>query len=89
VPRIVVLHNVVELNRWIAGKEERAEAVGSVGGMNVVDLVAKDGSNAVAISADVDDVDAMLAGLASPTPDMMAAMESHGVLMPMTVYVES
>ncbi len=86
---MVVLHNVVDVKRWIAGKEERADAVGSVGGRNVVDLVAKDGSNAVAISADVDDIDAMLAGLASPTPETMAAMESHGVLMPMTIYVEA
>ena len=87
-PRMVVLHNVVDIDRWIAGKEERAGALGSVGGTNVVDFVAKDGSNAVAISADVDDVDAMLAGLASPSPEVVAAMESHGVLMPMTVYVE-
>ena len=88
-PRMVVLHNVVDVNRWIAGKEERADAVGSVGGKNVVDLVAKDGSNAVAISADIDDIDAMLAGLASPSPEVVAAMEAHGVLMPMTVYVEA
>jgi hypothetical protein len=53
----------------------------------VVDHVAQDGSNAIAISADVENVDSMLATLASPPADMAATMESHGVLPPLTVYI--
>lgn len=88
VPRMVITHNVVDANKWLSFKEERAGAIGSMGGSNVVDFVAQDGSNAVAIGADIDDVEAMLAGLASAPPELQAAMEKHGVLMPMTYYVE-
>jgi hypothetical protein len=53
-----------------------------------VDHVAQDGSSAVAIAANVEDVAAVLAGLASPPPELHAAMERHGVLPPVTVYIE-
>ena len=36
----------------------------------------------------VEDVAAVLAGLASPPPELHAAMERHGVLPPVTVYIE-
>ena len=85
--RIIVTHGVVDMDRWLQGKSERAEAIGSMGGSNVVDHVAQDGGNTVAISADVEDVDSMLATLASPPPDLAATMESHGVLPPLAVYI--
>jgi hypothetical protein len=87
-PKMVVTHNVADVDRWLKGKSERANAIGAIGGLNVVDLVAQDGSNAVAISSDVDDVEAMLATLSSPPAEMAATMESHGVVPPLTVYVE-
>jgi hypothetical protein len=90
-PKMVVTLNVADVDRWLKGKSERANAIGAIGGLNVVDLVAQDGSNAVAISSDVDDVDdveAMLATLSSPPAEMAATMESHGVVPPLTVYVE-
>jgi hypothetical protein len=59
-----------------------------MGGSNVVDHVAQDGSTTVAISADVADVAAVMATLASPPADLGAAMERHGVLPPLAVYVE-
>ena len=85
--RIIVTHGVVDIDRWLQGKSERAGAIGSLGGSNVVDHVAQDGSNAVAISADVEDVDSMMATLASPPADLAATMESHGVLPPLAVYI--
>ena len=85
--RIIVTHGVVDVDRWLQGKAERADAIGSMGGSNVVDHVAQDGSNAIAISADVEDVDSMLATLASPPADLAATMESHGVLPPIAVYI--
>jgi hypothetical protein len=68
-------------------KSERAEAIGGMGGANVVDHVAQDGSNAVAVSADVDDVAAVMAAIASPPPELADAMERHGVVPPLAIYV--
>jgi len=87
-PRMIITHNVVDVDRWIGFKEERAGSIGAMGGSNVVDHVAHDGSNAVAIAANVDDVDAIMAGLASPPPELHDAMERHGVLPPLAVYIE-
>jgi hypothetical protein len=59
-----------------------------MGGTNIVDHLAQDGSKTVAITADLADVDAALATIGSPPPEMAAAMEKHGVVPPLTVYVE-
>ena len=87
-PRMIITHNVVDVDNWLSFKDERAGAISAMGGSQVVDHVAQDGSNAVAIAATVDDVAAVLAGLASPPPELHAAMERHGVLAPVTVYIE-
>ena len=87
-PKIVVTHNVVDVNNWLQFKSERAEAIANLGGRNVVDHVAQDGSNTVAIATEVDDVAGLLAVLASPPPEVGAIMERHGVLPPLTIYVE-
>jgi hypothetical protein len=87
-PRLVVTHSVADVAKWLQGKSERAEAIAAMGGTNVVDHVASDGSPAIAITADVDDVTAVLGTLASPPPEMAAVMEKHGVLPPVVVYVE-
>ena len=87
-PRMIITDNVVDVASWLSFKEERAGAIAAMGGSQVVDHVAEDGSNAVAIAANVDDVAAVLAGLASPPPELHAAMERHGVLPPLTVYIE-
>ena len=87
-PRMVITHGVVDVDTWLQFKSERATSVAAMGGANAVDLVALDGSNAVAVAADVDDVAAMMAGLASPPPELAAVMEKHGVLPPLVAYVE-
>ena len=87
-PRMVITHGVVDVDTWLQFKSERADSVAAMGGANAVDLVAHDGSNAVAVAADVDDVAAMMAGLASPPPELAAVMEKHGVLPPLVAYVE-
>jgi len=86
--KMVVTHSVVDVDGWLNFKSERADAIAGMGGVNIVDLVAQDGSKAVAISSDVDDVAAVLAALSSPPAELAAAMERHGVLPPLTVYVE-
>ena len=87
-PKMIITHNVVDVDTWLSFKEERAGAIAAMGGSNVVDHVAQDGSNAVALAVNVEDVAAVLAGLASPPLELHAAMERHGVLPPLTVYIE-
>jgi hypothetical protein len=86
-PKIVITHQVVDIERWLAGKAERA-AVISADGTQVTDYVAMDGSNNIAVSADVHDMAGAQAMMASPSPEDAAAMERHGVIPPLTVYVE-
>ena len=87
-PKMLITHHVADVNNWLGFKAERAEATESLGGTNVVDHVAHDGSNMVAVSCDVADVDALMATIGSPPPEIAAALEKHGVLPPMVAYVE-
>jgi hypothetical protein len=87
-PKVVIIHNVADVDTWLGFKSERAEAIGTMGGSNVVDHVAQDGSNSVAIATEVDDVEGMMATLSSPPPEMGEIMERHGVRPPLTTYVE-
>jgi hypothetical protein len=86
-PKLVITHAVVDIERWLKGKEERI-ADFSPHARNVTDHVALDGSNNVAITADIDDVTGAQAMMASPSPEAAAHAESHGVIPPMTVYIE-
>jgi len=88
-PRIVITHAVVDVDRWLKGKAARAEAIESGSGSNVTDYVAHDGSNTIAVTADVSDLSALQAMLASPPPEVLAKMEEHGVIPPITAYVEA
>jgi hypothetical protein len=86
-PKMVVTHPVVDIERWLKGKAERAASVGLYA-TNVTDYVAADGSNNVAITADIHDMAGLQALMASPPPDVVAQEESHGVLTPQTAYIE-
>jgi hypothetical protein len=86
---MVITHAVTDIDRWLSGKAERAGAIESGSGSNVTDYVAADGSNNVAITGDVADVDAIKAMLAAPPPDVLAKMEAHGVVPPITAYIEA
>ena len=88
-PKIVVTHAVQDIDRWLQGKEVRAGHIESGTGSNVTDYVAGDGSTNVAITADVSDLEALRGMLASPPPEVVAAMEAHGVVQPITAYVEA
>ncbi len=87
-PKMIITHSVADVGNWLGFKAERAEAVAGLGGTNVIDHVAHDGSNMIAVSCDVADVDAMMATLGSPPPEIAAVMEKHGVLPPLVAYVE-
>ena len=87
-PKVVITHAVADVDNWLKGKEERAGAIGAMGGANVVDHVAQDGTKAIAITFDTDDVANVVATTASPPTEMAAAMERHGVMPPLTIYIE-
>lgn len=86
-PKMVITHAVEDIERWLDGKQERATMLGTVGN-DVTDHVAVDGSKKVAITMDVHDPEGAQAMMASPSAEVVAAMEKHGVVQPMTAYVE-
>jgi hypothetical protein len=86
-PKLVITHAVVDVERWLKGKEERVTAF-SPFATHVTDHVALDGSNTIAITADVHDLAGAQAMLASPPPETAAAMERHGVIQPVTAFIE-
>ena len=88
-PKLVITHAVEDLDRWLAGKSERAAAIESASASNVTDYVAADGSNSIAITADVSDVEQVKAMLASPPPEVLEKMQAHGVVQPISAYVEA
>jgi hypothetical protein len=87
VPKMVVTHAVVDIERWLDGKAERAAAIGRVA-TNVTDYVAADGSNNVAITADIHDMEGAQSMMASPSPEDAAIEERHGVIHPTVAYIE-
>jgi len=86
-PKVVISHAVRDVETSLKGKEERATLFGLFA-TNVTDRVAMDGSNNVAITVDVHDLAGAQAVMASPSPEQAAAGERHGVINPITVYVE-
>ena len=87
-PKVLITHDVKDVEHWLRGKAERVAAF--PGGATVTDLVASDGSNRAAVLAEVDDVDALMAFVASPPPEAAAKAESHGVdFATFAVYVEA
>jgi len=88
-PKLVITHAVEDLDRWRAGQSERAAAIESGSGSNVTDYVAADGSNNIAITADVADVELLKGMLVSPPPEMLEKMQAHGVVQPITAYVQA
>jgi hypothetical protein len=83
---MVMIHDVQDVNTWVKYKAERAEAMG---GSNVVDHVAQDGSNTVALTVNVEDAEAVLAQVVSPSAELLDVMQRHGVVPPLKVLVES
>lgn len=83
-PKVVFTHAVVDVDRWLKGNADRQQLGG-----NVVDYVAEDGSNNIAITADVDDFPALQAMLAAPPDEVQAQMDEHGVVPPITTYIQA
>ena len=88
-PKVVITHAVEDIDRWLQGRAERAAAIESGTGSNVTDYTAADRSKNVAVTADVADLAAIQGMLASPPPEVLARMQAHGVVQPITAYVEA
>jgi hypothetical protein len=80
-PKVVITHAVQDIDRWLQGNAERAAAIESAGGSNVTDYIAQDGTKNAAVTTDVADLE--------PVKSMAALMERHGVVQPVTIYVEA
>jgi hypothetical protein len=85
-PRVVFTHPVRDLAHWLNKHSERVEAF-APWGSNVVDGVSADGSNNVSVSVDVHDLEGMQAAM--KTPEIEAAKQAHGVLEPLSVFIEN
>jgi hypothetical protein len=84
-PRIVVTHAVRDRAHWASKHSERVAAF-APWGSNVVEYLAADGSNNVAVLIDVHDMAKMQASL--NTPEIAARKEAHGVVDPLIFHVE-
>ena len=86
-PKMVATHAVADIDKWLQGKAERAAVIGRYAS-NVTDHVAADGSNNIAVTADIHDMEGLQALMSSPSPEDAAAQERHGVIQPIFVYIE-
>jgi hypothetical protein len=84
---MVITHAVVDVERWLQGKAERAAEFGTFA-TNVTHHVAADGRNNVTITADIHDLAGAQAAMDSPSPEGAAAAERHGVIPAVTAYIE-
>ena len=85
-PRVVGTHAVNDVKHWASKGDERVEAF-SPFATEVVSYVAADGSNQVAVSANIHDMEGMMAFM--QTPEAAAAMEADGVLQPIVFHIEA
>jgi hypothetical protein len=87
-PKIVVTAAVKDVEAWLKFKPQLIAQM-SAFASDGTSYVAADGSNRVASTWDVPDMDAFQAALnAPPTPEMAAAMERYGMIPPSTIYIK-
>ena len=86
-PKIVITHAVKDVETWLKGKAERVAAF-SPFAKNVTDHVATDGSNNVAITADITDMEGAQKMMTTPSPEAAATAERHGVIQPVVTHIE-
>ena len=89
--RVVVTHAVEDVQRWLNGKAARAAAIESGSGSDPAPTTSPrtGATTSPSLAENVSDLAAMGAMLSSPSPEVMAAMQEHGVVPPFTVYIEA
>ena len=85
-PRIVATHEVKDVKHWASKGDERVEIIGPFA-TEIVSYVAADGSNKVAVSANVHNMEGLMAMM--QTAEAAAAMEAHGVIQPVVFHAEA
>jgi hypothetical protein len=85
-PKMVATHEVKDVKNWASKGAERVDIMSQFA-TDIVSYVAADGSNRVAISANIHDMAGMMAMM--QTPESAAAMESHGVIPPVVFHLEA
>jgi hypothetical protein len=85
-PKMVATHEVKDVKNWASKGAERVEIM-SPFATDIVSYVAADGSNRVAISANIHDMAGMMAMMQAP--EAAAAMEADGVIPPVVFHLEA
>jgi len=86
-PKIVVTAAVKDVEAWLKFKPQliaHLSAVASDG----TSYVAADGTNRVATTWEVSDMQAFQAAQTASSPEMAAAMEQNGMIPPVMIYIE-
>jgi hypothetical protein len=86
-PKIVVTAAVKDVDAWLKFKPEMVAQLSAVAS-DGSSYVTTDGSNRVASTWDVPDIDAFQAAQAAASPEMAAAMERYGMIPPVTIYIK-
>lgn len=86
-PKIVVTAAVKDVEAWLKFKPELIAHL-SATASDGTSYVATDGSNRVASTWDVTDMEAFQAAQTAVSPEMAAEMERYGMIPPVTVYIE-
>ena len=85
--KIVVTAAVKDVEAWLKFKPQLTAHLSAVAS-DGTSYVTADGSNRVASTWDVPDMEAFQAAQTAVSPEMAAAMEQYGMIPPVTVYIE-
>jgi hypothetical protein len=85
-PKIIVTAAVSDVDAWLQFKADMTAALSAVAS-DGSSYVALDGSNQVASTWDVPDMDAFQAAQRSFSPELQAAAERAGMIPPVMIYV--
>jgi len=86
-PKIVVTAAVKDVEAWLKFKPELVAQMSAVGS-DGTSYVAMDGSNRVASTWDVPDIEAFQAAQTAASHEMAEGMERYGMIPPVTIYIE-
>jgi hypothetical protein len=87
VPKIVVTAAVKDVEAWLTFKPDLVAGMSAVAS-DGTSYVAMDGSNRVASTWDVPDMEAFQAAQTALSPEAAAAWERYGMIPPVTVYIK-
>ncbi len=86
-PKIVVTAAVKDVEAWLMFKADMTAALSAVAS-DGSSYVAMDGSNQVASTWGVPDLEAFQAAQRAFSPDLAAAAERAGMIPPVTIYIK-